>query len=148
MQECLENIEEGVVSEAYERAIFASIAVTGVISGIARGSNQTALAHKFYDTTRFLFPEDTKPYLHGEIVGVGLLMQNHFNGAVEDNGFILSLMERYNMPSSVENMGIKKTDEAFKLYYDRICQSSAVDGNNPEECARFKRSLEYLWGIK
>ncbi len=148
MPKCLEDIERGEVSEAYERAIFASIAVTGVISGIARGSNQTAIAHKFYDSTRFLFPTETRPYLHGEIVGVGLLMQNHFNGVVRDNDFILSLMEKYNMPSSVEGMGVERTEEAFTLYYDKICQSSAVDGNDPEERARFKRSLEYLWGIE
>ena len=51
--------------------IFNIIAATGVISGIARGSNQTALAHKFYETTRTLFFEESRQYLHGEIVGIG-----------------------------------------------------------------------------
>ena len=76
---CICDMKRGEVSDDVEKVIFAAIAATGVISGIARGSNQCALAHKFYETTRTLFPEAAKPYLHGEIVGVGLLLQNHFN---------------------------------------------------------------------
>ena len=45
---CLSDMEAGRVSPAVEQVIFTSLAVTGVISGIARGSNQTALAHKLY----------------------------------------------------------------------------------------------------
>ena len=59
------------------------IAITGLISGLARGSNQCAIAHKIYETTRILFPAESRPYLHGEIVALGLLPQLIYNGEAE-----------------------------------------------------------------
>ena len=128
--------------------IFTAIAATGVISGIARGSNQCAIAHKFYETTRLLYPDAAAPYLHGEIVGVGLLLQNHFNGECENNEALLSLMRENGMPSSITDVGIARTEESFNEYYGKICNSSAIDKNNAEECARFRESLRYLWKLE
>ena len=123
--------------------IFTTIAVTGVISGIARGSNQTAIAHKFYEATRFLFPEETKEFTHGELVGVGLLLQNHFNGEEENNAFLLKLMKKYNMPCSIEDLHIEKTKLVFDAYYEKISNSSAIE--NEEEKKKLIQSLQYLW---
>lgn len=143
-EKCIEDMKRGIVSRAVEQVIFTSIAVTGVISGIARGSNQTALGHKFYETTRLLFPESSSPYLHGEIVGVGLILQNHYNG--DGNEALTDLMKRYNMPCSPAEVGVDT--DSFEEYYTRICNSSAIDKNNAEECRRFRSSLEYFWRLK
>ena len=145
-QKCIDDMEKGEITEDVENMIFTTIAATGVISGIARGSNQTALAHKFYETTRFLFPESARPYLHGEIVGVGLLLQNHFNGEEENNTALLELMRKYNMPFRPEDIGVDKTEEAFNRYYEKICDSSAIESK--EESERLVGSLRYLWELK
>lgn len=145
---CLDDMKNGIISDRLEKAIFSTIAIPGVISGVARGSNQTALGHKFYEMTRMLYPQSSKPYLHGEIVGVGLLMQNHYNGETQSNDFLINLMKKYNMPHSVESSGVPKSDSAFEEYYSRICNSSSIDRNNPKECEKFRKSLEYLWNIK
>lgn len=145
-QNCIYDMEKGEISETVDNLIFTTIAATGVISGIARGSNQTALAHKFYETTRYLFPEKAKPYLHGEIVGVGLLLQNHFNGEQENNTALIELMKKYKMPYCLEDIGVDKTYEIFVRYYEKICGSSAIESQ--EEAERFKESLRYLWEIK
>lgn len=142
---CLCDLREGLVTDDVEKIIFATIATTGVISGIARGSNQCALAHKFYETTRTLFPETARPYLHGEIVGVGLLLQNHFNGEEGNNTALLELMEKNGMPYRVEDIGIAKTEETFRAYYRKLCDSSAIE--NEAEAAQLKLSLEYLWNM-
>jgi len=144
---CLEDLKKGEISDDFEKVIFTCIGATGAISGIARGSNQTALAHKFYDSTRALFPAEAKPYLHGEIVGVGLLLQNHFNGDVANNKALLEMMKTYNMPSSVTEIGIEKTEENFNKLYEKICNTSAIDKNNSAECEKFRKSLEYLWEL-
>ena len=144
---CLIDIKSGVISDTVEQVIFTAIAATGVISGIARGSNQCAIAHKFYETTRLLYPDAAAPYLHGEIVGVGLLLQNHFNGECENNEALLSLMRENGMPSSITDVGIAHTEESLNEYYNKICNSSAIDKNNAEECARFRESLRYLWKL-
>lgn len=145
---CLEDMKRGEVTEDFENVIFTTIAATGVISGIARGSNQTALAHKFYEITRLLFPESSKPYLHGEIVGVGLLLQNHYNGEESNNAYLTSLMKAHSMPCHPADVGADVSEEYFNEYYSRICNSSSIDKSNADMCEKFKRSLEYFWAIR
>ena len=143
---CLSDMENGILSDAVEELVFASIAATGVISGIARGSNQCALAHKFYEITRLLFNESAKPYLHGEIVGVGLLLQNFFNNEAERNSSLIELMKKYSMPYRISDFGIPI--ESFTEYFERIKNSSAIDDTNEDECKRFEEALLYFWDIK
>lgn len=143
---CIADMEKGEVTDEVEKVIFATIATTGVISGIARGSNQCALAHKFYETTRSLFPESARPYLHGEIVGVGLLLQNHFNGEEENNVALLELMKKHHMPYRLQDIGVDATEEVFNQYYEKLCATSAIE--TEEESIRLKPSLKYLWGIE
>ena len=145
--QCIADMARGEITDAVEQVIFTAIAATGVISGIARGSNQCALAHKFYETTRTLYPEIARPYLHGEIVGVGLLLQNHFNGEVENNESLLALMRENGMPCRITDVGVEASAAMLEEYYSRICNSSAIDKNNAQECSRFHESLSYLWGI-
>ncbi|MBQ9131715.1 MAG: iron-containing alcohol dehydrogenase [Clostridia bacterium] len=145
---CLEDMRRGEISDTVERVIFTAIAATGVISGIARGSNQCALAHKFYEATRFFFHEASRPYLHGEIVGVGLLLQNAFNGEAENNRDLLALMAEYGMPRCLGDIGVDATKENLELYYDKLRSGSAVNGSDAEECARLRASLEYLWRLR
>lgn len=145
-QKCLDDIMGGKLTDDVENVIFTSIAATGVISGIARGSNQTAIAHKFYEAVRFLFPEAAKPYLHGEIVGVGLLIQNHFNGEEENNKKLLEIMKKYNMPYRITDIGVEKTEQSFAAIYNKVCQSTAIETD--EEAKKFETSLRYLWGAR
>ena len=146
-QAALDDIASGELTHKVENLIFTSIATTGVISGIARGSNQCALAHKFYELTRTLYPEKARPYLHGEIVGIGLLLQNHFNNEVEENDLLLTLMKKYEMPSSVTDIGIDKTDEMLETYYERLITGEAMEDENEEGYAKLREALRYLWSL-
>lgn len=147
IEKCIADMKKGEITFEVENVIFTALAATGAISCIARGSNQCALAHKFYESARTLFPESTKPYLHGEMVGVGLLLQNYYNGEVENNAKLLDLMKQYEMPSSVSEIGVDTSAETMDKFYAMICGSSAVDKDNPEECRKFKESLAYLWSL-
>ena len=144
----LTDMKKGVVSDTVEQVIFTAMAATGVISGIARGSNQCALGHKFYEATRTLFYEESKTYLHGEIVGVGLLLQNKFNGEEENNGELLTLMKNYGMPHSLSDIGVRPTAEAFELYYETLKSGSAIDKSSLSECDDLRASMKYLWELK
>lgn len=144
---CLAHMAEGKITDTVEQVLFTAIAVTGVISGIARGSNQTALAHKFYEGTRAMFFEESRDSLHGEIVGVGLLLQNDFNGESENNDFLLSVMKKYQMPGCLVAIGLAPTKEVQDLYFERLKSGSAIDENNEEELKRLRAGLEYLWKI-
>ena len=144
---CIADMKSGKITDRVERVIFTAIAATGVISGIARGSNQCAVAHKFYEAARYLFNKEAAPYLHGEIVGVGLLLQNHFNDETEKNNFLLGLMKKYNMPQKVSDIGIETNGETLEKFYEKISASSAIDGNNADECRKLREGLEYLWSL-
>jgi len=145
---CISDMEKGEISSDVENVIFTTIAATGVISGIARGSNQCAIAHKFYETTRSLFRESSKPYLHGEIVGVGLILQNCFNGEEENNAALTELMKKHGMPYRISDIGIDGSEETFEAYFKLICESSAINDEDSAEVEKFRESLKYLWRIK
>lgn len=144
---CVEAMREGKTNRAAEEVFFACLAVTGAISGIARGWNQCALAHKFFDFTALLYPELTRRYLHGEIVGVGLLLQNHFNGTPEGNELLLDWMARYGLPASVSAIGLKNDEETFSVFYEKISHSSVLRHRPSEEHERFFDSLKYLFSL-
>ena len=144
---CIADMQSGMDSDTVEQVLFTAIAATGVISGIARGSNQTALAHKFYEITRVLFPEKSRPYLHGEIVGIGLLLQNMFNGEEENNRELLRMMKQYGMPCCLADIGVQPVPETLEKYYSLLEKSSAIaeGGEGAEE--KLRKALEYLWEL-
>lgn len=146
-QKCIDDILSGNISDVVENVIFTTIAATGVISGIARGSNQTAIAHKLYEAVRYSYPKESREYTHGEIVGVGLLAQNHFNEEVINNNLLLDIMKKYNMPYRMTDIGVEKTEEAFNKLYKKVCESSAINEKDEKECDKFKSALRYLWEL-
>ena len=148
IEKCIKDIKDGNIGFDVENLIFTAIAATGAISGIARGSNQCALAHKFYEAVRFLYQDNAAPYLHGEIVGIGLLLQNYFNGEKENNDSLLAVMKKHNMPYRITDIGIAATDETMMAIYNNVLKTSAIDDTNEEECELFKNGLKYLWNIK
>ena len=144
----LAAMQRGEVDDTVEQVIFDTVAATGVISGIARGSNQCALAHKFYEITRVLYNAEAREYLHGEIVGVGLLLQNYYNGESERNEELLRWMRQYGLPHSAVGVGVDCTEESLLAYYERLKNSSSIDKENEEECRRLLEALRYLWSLK
>ena len=142
---CIEDMKAGLATERVEQVIFTAIAATGVISGISRGSNQCALAHKFYETTRTLFHESARPYLHGEIVGVGLILQNLFNGEAENNKPFIALMKKHGMPYRITDITITPTLETMAEYEIRLKNTSAIDETNADECFKLHDCLTALW---
>lgn len=142
---CLSDMARGEITDTVDQIIFTILAATGVISGIARGSNQTALGHKFYEATRTLFHEEARSYLHGEIVGVGLLLQNFYNGEENENTALIALMKKYGMPCRLAEIGITPSPEALEAYYEKLKNCSAINKDDEKECAKLRRSLEYLF---
>lgn len=145
---CLCDMKNEINSDTLEQVVFTAIAVTGVISGIARGSNQTALAHKFYEATRTLFPKESRPYLHGEIVGIGLLLQNKFNGEDQKSRELLDMMKKYNMPSGLSDIGVKPTKENFKAYYGLLEKCSAISEGGADADVKLRDAMTYLWSLE
>lgn len=92
------------------RCIFHCIITTGMVSGIARGMYQAAMAHAFYEVIRTLFPQNSKPWLHGEIVGVGLRLQELYAGNLPEAEQLTALMRELGMPLSLADLSLPAAD--------------------------------------
>jgi len=114
-------------SSAIERITFANIALTGIVSSLTRGFHQTALAHKLYDGMRTFFSGEARPWLHGEIVAIGLLMQLVYNGDAKRVPQLRMFMQSMNMPCSLGELGVSANDCRFKDLYDYVAFSEFVD---------------------
>lgn len=79
-EKAIADIERRELTAEVDELAFLTLAVTGMISGTARGSLQSAIGHAVYEEARKQFPRETACALHGEIVGVGLIYQTRYTG--------------------------------------------------------------------
>ncbi|VEH03305.1 Glycerol dehydrogenase [Slackia heliotrinireducens] len=135
-----QDAANGQVTEALERITFANMALTGIVSALTRGFHQTALAHRFYDGMRTFFGQDSKPWLHGELVAIGLIMQCTFNGAPDQAQELREFMRSMDMPCSLADIGFSGDDPRTAQVRDYVAHTEFVD-DSPECQERFAQSF-------
>lgn len=104
------NHDESVI----KNVIFNNIVTTGIISGIARGHFQAALAHELYYAIRTLYGKESIPFLHGEVVAVGLLFQALYLENDKQAEELRALMQSMHMPISLSGIHVPANDKALK----------------------------------
>lgn len=144
LTEVIDDVSNGRNTKRVYDTVYLILALTGVVSGLARGSNQTAIAHKIYEITRTLFPEQAKKALHGELVAIGLTVQLLYNGDTAQIDEFRQLMRRHGMPITLTEILPTLGQDAINAYYERIVVSSAMNGATEEEKQRLRNSLNYL----
>lgn len=144
MPAAVEALNRKQSNKALSDLVYLAMAATGVISGMARGSNQCAIAHKIYDLARALFPTPIKDTLHGEIVAIGLLAQLYYNKREDEVAAFAADMRSHGLPTSLHEIGIEPSDENMKLLYDEMLTSTALAGTDSEEHARLQAALEII----
>lgn len=144
VDKCCDDMANGRNTKTVYDVVYILIAITGIISGLARGSNQCAIAHKIYETTRTIFPRESRPYLHGELVGIGVLAQLYFNGEDEEENSFREKMKKFGMPVRLSDTGIDITDSVLEDYYNKIVVSSAMAGTTDDEKKKFRQALEVI----
>lgn len=118
-----QDLRAGPHTKLLDDVFFLNIALTGMISGITKGKGQTALAHALYNGVRKFFPEQSRPYLHGEIVAVGLLAQCLYNHKPEQREQLLDMMRQLNVPCSLSELGLTPNHDTLKLLADFIAKA-------------------------
>ena len=113
-QDAVNALKAGKVTPALERCIFHTIVTTGLISGTARGQFQSALAHALYEEIRIYFTEESRPYLHGEVVAVGMLLQSLFLGRETDYQQTKKFMEFSGVPCTLAGIGAQCDDAMLR----------------------------------
>lgn len=91
------------IGAADDAVIDAVIPLTGTCSGYAAGTSQLAIAHAFNSAVRKLHPQQANRFLHGETVGVGILIQRCFNGEGEI-GDMQRLLHDLGMPCCISDL--------------------------------------------
>ena len=96
---------------SWKNTIEACGLTAGLVGGIGGEKCRTAAAHAFHNAITQIIT--TKKFLHGEIVGVGLLLQLRLeemknNNKLADQSIkqLLVLMKELNLPSTIAQLGI------------------------------------------
>ncbi len=138
------DLQAGVESKAVYDVVYLNLAVTGIVSGLARGSNQSALAHRIYEMTRTFFSDLARPYLHGELVAIGLRTQLLYNGQGDVEREFAAKMAEYGMPTRLTDLGIPGGEATVERYHSALIDHELMAGTTPEEHEILRRALRVM----
>ena len=102
----LADLAKGEPTPVLRDVFFDSIVGAGIVSGIAGGSKQVALAHRFYFFARQRDPETGRRFTHGELVAVGLVMQHAYNGRPDEAAALAARLRGWGLAASVAELGL------------------------------------------
>lgn len=104
-----------------------NLLITSMVSGFSSGTNQLAIAHGLYNGIKTYFPLESRDVLHGEIVGVGVLLQLNFNQAPQDEyQEIYRAMKQMNMPLKLGNLGVTVNEENINKLANYIIETNRI----------------------
>lgn len=106
----VEDLRAGQWTKTLHDVVYINIALTGVVSALMQGKGQTALGHAFNNMLRKRYLEYASPYLHGELVAMGLLAQLTYNEEESRVAELKKYMEDFRMPCSLESIGVNTSE--------------------------------------
>ena len=115
----VEDVRKGEPTQTLRDVVFSSIVGAGIVSGIAGGARQTALAHWFYFFTRERYTAAAVKYTHGELVAVGLVLQLAYYGRLQEAERFADRLRGWGLAASMGDLGFPFGDddiEAFMAY--------------------------------
>lgn len=130
-----DDIKNHVLSREVHDFLFINFAVTGMVSGISKAFGQSALAHEMYYAARTFFTHEAADYMHGEIVGMALIMQLCYNKTPEKVPALKDTMRRMGMPLYLSDIGIAETDENLEKLVGHMMSTTFYE-ETPENRAR------------
>lgn len=129
--------------ELFDNFILTNLLHTSIVSGFADGSGQLAIAHATYDFMRNHNTQNAAPYLHGEIVAVGLILQMYFNGMPEEHiRRIQSAMAEMHMPCNFSDLNFTATPKNLSLFLNTIYRKCNISSN--EEKLKLREALKKI----
>jgi len=127
------DVTNNSLTQAVEECAFVNIALIGVISGFggyaAQGKGRFAIAHALNEVIRNYYPNIGNKWLHGEIVGVGVLTQLAVNGS--DDSYInktRNLLKSIGAPVSLDELGFSKNCKNTEELINYLIRQSSYPG--------------------
>ena len=99
--------------ESLRHVIYANLCLTAQITATGSQRRIGEIAHHFYNGVTCLFPQQRLSFLHGEIVGVGVLLEMSLAGAVAGNtarSIQTFLRDILHCPVSINDMHLPSDD--------------------------------------
>lgn len=110
--EALEDVIRGKATPVMEDILCTNIVLTGMVSALASGGKQLAIAHSFYDCVCTLFKPQRAAHLHGEIVSCGIPVQMGTNGYSEESiKKTTNFLKALGTPTKLSEVGIEGSKE-------------------------------------
>ena len=139
-----QDIQAKTASKTVYDAVYFSIVGAGLISGLANGSRQTAVGHKFYLYVRTAFTQEAAGFLHGELVGIGDVAQLIYNGDPEEAARYQRRLRNMGLPGSMADLRFPVPENTLNDCCDFINGSSAMKGASDEDRERLKKALHFI----
>ena len=133
-----QSVQKKEVTGDLEDAVFASIAVIGVVSGLGGSTNKPggrfAIAHGFNEIIRGRWEADPRRFLHGELVAVGIIAQLYVNGIPEDEiERIRAFYREIHIPTTLTELGLALDDGQLEKFSGEIIANSAIGTTHGEQ---------------
>ncbi|MBP5673427.1 MAG: iron-containing alcohol dehydrogenase [Victivallales bacterium] len=144
LETACDDLRNGRRSKTIEDVVYYSIVDAGLISGLANGRNQSAIAHKFYLFVRTFFTKEAASFLHGELVAIGLVAQLHYNGDHEGSKAFAKRLHVLGLPASLNELNLPATPKVLDDCYQFILSSSAMVGAPADGPANLLQALQTI----
>ena len=133
----------GVIDPAFTAVINTNLVTTGVISGLARGSKQLAMAHAVYNYSTIVFPQAWREYLHGEIVSVGIVLQEYYTQApAREIEQYIQMAKALHVPVCLQDIGVAGTPEELDQLHSALMQKFTEFSD--EEAKRLREAMDCI----
>lgn len=137
------DARNGQATSDLEDVAATNIILTGLISSLASGGKQLAIAHSLYDCVCTLFKAQRAAFLHGEIVACGIQVQMGVNQYPEPLiRKMVQFLKELGMPLKLGEMGIDTTRENMDAISGYILTTMEI--NDPDIRSRILENLDRL----
>lgn len=113
-------------SSALDDIVYTNIAITGACSGFASGSRHLSMAHTFNNALRTGFTEEMNEYYHGELVGLGIIVQMTYNKSACKNSY-KKICKSLGIPVSLKQLNITPTEKVFDYVLQFIISKMHIE---------------------
>lgn len=119
--QALDDVARRAVTPAVEDVACLNVMLTGLVSCLASGGKQLAIAHSLYDGITRHFKTQNEQFRHGEIVSCGLAVQMGVNGYDERRiDEFVGFLKRLGTPTTLRDIDIEPTDQNIETLLDFV----------------------------
>ena len=138
----LRSVESGTLNSDVEDIACTNIALTGMVSCLASGGKQLAIAHSLYDCICTYFKPQRAEFLHGEIVSCGIPVQMAVNGYDEHRiQRMIDYLKQIGTPTCLRDIHVEPTKENVMKILDYVFRNMGIEDSRMRELIESRMAL-------